>query len=62
MDNIFPGRYTAEVSQPCVVFLIGMRVNRFWAIKRWFSVANAMGPMMATLSQRPEKGLLGSRS
>ena len=61
MNNIFPGRYTAEVTEPCVVFLIGMRVNRIWAIKKWFSTASAMGPMMATLSQHPEKGLLSSR-
>ncbi|MEL7223788.1 MAG: DUF4188 domain-containing protein [Cyanobacteria bacterium P01_D01_bin.36] len=62
MDKtVFPGRYTANVSEPCVVFLIGMRVNRFWAIKKWFSVASAMGPMMTTLSEHPEKGLLGSR-
>ncbi|MEO0648503.1 MAG: DUF4188 domain-containing protein [Cyanobacteria bacterium J06650_10] len=60
--NIFPGHYTADVSEPCVVFLIGMRVNRFWAIKKWWSVASAMGPMMATLSEHPEKGMLGSHS
>jgi len=62
MNTIFPGRYTADVSEPCVVFLIGMRVNRFWSIKKWFSVAGAMGPMMATLSEHPEKGMLGSRT
>lgn len=60
MSDIFPGRYTASVSEPCVVFLIGMRVNRFWAIKRWLSVATAMGPMMATLAKHPEKGMLGA--
>ncbi len=62
MNNVFPGRYTAKVSEPCVVFLIGMRVNRFWAIKKWLSVATAMGPMMATLSKNPEKGLLSSNT
>ena len=61
-SNIFPGHYTAAVSAPCVVFLIGMRVNRFWAIKKWWSVASAMRPMMATLSEHPEKGMLGSHS
>jgi hypothetical protein len=38
-----------------------MRVNQFWAIKKWLPVAQAMGPMMQTLSQNPEKGLLGAR-
>ncbi|NJM98236.1 MAG: DUF4188 domain-containing protein [Phormidesmis sp. RL_2_1] len=61
MNNIFNGRYTANVSEPFVVFLIGMRVNRFWAMKKWFAVAQAMGPMMQTLSEHPEKGLLGAR-
>ncbi len=43
-----------------MVFLIGMRVNRFRAVKKWMTVAQAMGPMMQSLSQHPEKGLLGS--
>jgi hypothetical protein len=60
MNRVFPGRYTANVSEPFVVFLIGMRVNQFWAIKKWLPVARAMGPMMQALSQHPEKGLLGA--
>ncbi|PZO12041.1 MAG: DUF4188 domain-containing protein [Leptolyngbya foveolarum] len=59
MNPVFPGRYTADVSEPFVVFLIGFRVNRFWAMKKWLPVAQAMGPMIKTLSQHPEKGLLG---
>lgn len=58
MNNVFPGRYTADISEPFVVFLIGFRVNRFWALKKWLPVAQAMGPMMKTLSAHPEKGLL----
>ncbi len=62
MNNVFPGRYTANVSEPFVVFLIGARVNNFWAFKKWLPVAQAMGPMMQTLAQNPDKGLLGSES
>lgn len=62
MSQVFPGRFSAEVSEPFVVFLIGMRVNRFFALKKWWSVASAMGPMMETLQQNPEKGLLASES
>ena len=62
MNQVFSGRYTAEVSEPFVVFLIGMRVNRFWPVKRWWSVAGAMGPMLKTLQQHPDKGLLGAES
>lgn len=59
MRIIFPGRYTAKRTSSFVVFLIGMRVNRFWAFKRWLPVAQAMRPMMQILQQHPEKGLLG---
>ncbi|MGB3298967.1 MAG: DUF4188 domain-containing protein [Phormidesmis sp.] len=62
MNSVFPGRYTANVSDPFVVFLIGLRVNRFWAMKKWLPVAQAMGPMMQTLAENPEKGLLGSET
>lgn len=59
MSAVLPGRYTVDVSEPFVVFLIGMRVNRFWAMNKWLPVARAMGPMIAALSQDPQKGLLG---
>ena len=62
MNTVFPGRYTADVTEPFVVFLIGLRGNRFWAFKKWFSTAGAMAPMMAKLAQHPEKGLLGAHS
>ncbi len=62
MNNVFPGRYTANVSEPLVVFLIGMRVNRFQSVRKWVSVAKAMGPMVTTLSAHPEKGMLGART
>lgn len=62
MKTVFPGRYTANVSEPVVVFLIGMRVNRLRAVKQWLPVAQAMGPMMKALSEDPGKGLLGSHT
>lgn len=30
MAKIFNGRYTAKTDQPFVVFLIGMRINKWW--------------------------------
>lgn len=30
-----PGRQTAVVDQPIVVFAIGMRINELWAVHRW---------------------------
>lgn len=60
MNGAFKGRYTANRLEPFVVFLIGMRVNQFRAVKKWLAVVQAMGPMMQSLAQDPEKGLLGS--
>jgi hypothetical protein len=58
MASIFPGRYTAQSSEPFVVFLIGMRVNRIFALRRWTRVAAAMPPMIAELMRNPALGLL----
>ncbi|HEY2860669.1 MAG TPA: DUF4188 domain-containing protein [Terracidiphilus sp.] len=55
---IFPGRYTAQTDEPFVVFLIGMRVNRFFQFGKWMQVAKAMPPMIAELKKHPELGLL----
>ncbi|MCU0514172.1 MAG: DUF4188 domain-containing protein [Anaerolineae bacterium] len=57
--TIMPGRYTAITDEPFVVFLIGMRLNRLLAVRRWLPVFNAMGGMLSTLHQHPEKGYLG---
>lgn len=58
MSKIFPGRYTAQVDGPFVVFIIGMRINRLLAVHKWLPVASAMGPMLRHLQQHPELGLL----
>lgn len=60
MTKIFPGCYTAVASEPFVVFLIGMRINDFFLVHKWLPVATAMGPMLKTLYQHPEKGFLGA--
>ena len=59
MTTIYPGRFTAQTDQPFVVFLIGMRINNFWALRKWLPVARAMTPMMRELYRCPEKGFLG---
>jgi hypothetical protein len=40
------------------VFLIGMRVNRLFALRKWTRVAAAMPPMLAELKRDPSLGLL----
>ena len=58
MAEIFPGRYTARTEGSFVVFLIGMRINRLWAIHKWLPVARAMQPMLDELSEQKEFGFL----
>jgi hypothetical protein len=62
MSNVFSGRFTAQIDEPFVVFLIGMRVNKFWSFSQWSPVASAMSPMLSTLYKYPEKGFLGGES
>jgi hypothetical protein len=52
-------RLTAELDEPFVVFLIGMRVNRLWKVHRWLPVALAMPRMLRELDADPDSGLLG---
>lgn len=53
------GRMTADLDGDFVVFLIGMRVNKPWKLHKWIPVGRTMGPMLKTLSQREDLGLLG---
>src|SRR5579859_5183650 len=53
-------RMTAAMPREFVVFLIGMRVNRWWLPHRWMRVALAMPRMLRELAQHPELGFLGA--
>lgn len=44
---------------PVVLFLIGMRINRWHRPDKWLPVARAMPRMLAELYAQPELGLLG---
>ncbi|MEO8799336.1 MAG: DUF4188 domain-containing protein [Polyangiaceae bacterium] len=58
-----PKRMTARVDDSgLVVFLIGMRVNRWWKIGQWLRTSRAMPRMLKELSQKPELGFLGAES
>ncbi|MCA9836970.1 MAG: DUF4188 domain-containing protein [Trueperaceae bacterium] len=57
---IQPGRFTAHHKQDFVVFLIGMRVNKWWQVRQWLPVAQAMPKMLRYLHEHPESGFLGS--
>ncbi|KRD13630.1 MULTISPECIES: DUF4188 domain-containing protein [unclassified Streptomyces] len=51
-------RTTADARGDVVVLLIGMRVNRFWAVHQWVPVMLAMFRMLAELKKDPGRGLL----
>jgi Domain of unknown function (DUF4188) len=62
MPTIHPGRFAARIEGPFVVFLIGFRINRFFAFNKWLPVAKAMGPMLSELYANPQLGFLGGHS
>jgi hypothetical protein len=62
MAQIMAGRFTAKTDEPVVVFLIGMRINQWLAVSKWWPTVAAMGPMLSTLRQHPEKGFLGGET
>ncbi len=58
MAKIFPGRYSATIEGPFVVFLIGMRINQLWAVHKWGPVAKAMPPMLRELAANKALGFI----
>lgn len=60
MTQVVNGRFTARKDEPFVVFIIGMRINRPLAIRKWLPTLRAMGPMLRELYRHPEKGFLGA--
>lgn len=54
-------RMTVAFEGDFVVFIIGMRVNRFWKVNKWLPVMLAMPKMLKELSEKPESGFLGYR-
>ena len=60
-NPVVPARMTGVLDDEFVVFLIGMRVNKPWKLRRWLPAFLAMPKMLAELSRRPELGLLGYR-
>jgi hypothetical protein len=62
MPKVVPGRFSAEIHESFVVFLIGMRVNNIWAVNKWVPTAQAMSPMLNSLYRYPEKGFLGKET
>ena len=62
MAKRLPVRTMAEVKEPLVLFLIGMRINSFWRVWEWLPSVLAMGPMIVELYKNPELGFLSART
>ena len=62
MARVIPGRFTASVGGPFVVFIIGMRINNIFAIRKWLPTAFAMSPPLKALFSHSEKGVLGGET
>jgi hypothetical protein len=62
METIVPGRFTAQLDKPVVLFLIGMRINRLSTVSRWWWFFNSMPKMLKELEARPGSGLLWYRT
>ncbi len=62
MSKVVPGRFSAQIDESFVVFLIGMQVNNIWAVNKWLPTAQAMGPMLNVLHKYPDKCFLGQES
>jgi hypothetical protein len=56
------GRYTAQPDKPLVLFLIGMRINSLFTIRKWSFAAMAMQAMLRELASKPGSGLLWFRN
>jgi hypothetical protein len=56
---IVKGRHTAAFEGPLAVFVIGMRINRWLAIRKWWPPFMAMPRMLKELAADAESGFLG---
>lgn len=60
--KLIEGRMTADAKGDVVVFIIGMRVNNFRALRSWWPVFRAMPKMLGELSRDKGSGLIGAQS
>jgi len=51
-------RLSARIDGDFVVFLIGMRINQPWKVRKWWPVAAAMPRMIGELQRQPALGFL----
>jgi heme-degrading monooxygenase HmoA len=54
--------FTAAPEDEVVVFVIGMRINKWHAVHKWWPVFTAMAPMIKELHQNKDLGFLATES
>lgn len=60
--GVLGGQYVGRVpEESVVVFLIGMRVNRWRRVRSWWPIFIGMPKMLAELEKHPDAGLLGAK-
>lgn len=62
MADVVRRRVTASVDTEFVVFLIGMRVNRWRSVRTWFRIGASMPRMIRELEADAGSGFLGAQS
>ena len=60
-DSVRPGKVIADNDEPIVVFVVGLRINRWRALRRWVPLVLTIPTMLHDLTRVPDGGLLGYR-
>ena len=62
MAELIKDRMFAKMNDSFVVFMIGMRINSFWKIHKWWPVAMAMPKMIKELFKNKEHGFISTEA
>ncbi|HET8843717.1 MAG TPA: DUF4188 domain-containing protein [Ktedonobacteraceae bacterium] len=60
MATVMRGRFTAQIDGPFVVFRLGVYINRFFLIWKWWPTLRSLLPIMRLLANTRATGLLHS--
>ena len=59
MAQVSSERLTVEIEGEFVIFLIGMRINKWWKVHKWLPTFLAMPKTIKELEADPSSGFLG---
>lgn len=58
--RIHSGRYAAFVEEPVTLFLVGLRVNRWWAVHKWLPLLFGLLRLKRLLKREPNPRMRGA--